>query len=75
MLSTIAFALYLAASAGLLLYGLNCYVLLSLFRKKSKQTRTRQLLAEENWNKAHPPGKTDGLPNGQRKTQCYLPWV
>ena len=71
MLSTIAFALYLAASAGLLLYGLNCYVLLSLFRKKSKQTRTRQLLAEENWNKAHPPGKTDGLPKVTTQLPIY----
>ena len=46
MLSAIAFALYLAASAGLLSYGLNSYVLIFLFSKKSKETLARQLLTE-----------------------------
>jgi cellulose synthase/poly-beta-1,6-N-acetylglucosamine synthase-like glycosyltransferase len=71
MFSTIAFVLYLAASAGLLLYGLNCYVLLSLFTKKSKETRNRQLLAEEIWKKAHQPGKTDNLPKLTTQLPLY----
>jgi hypothetical protein len=38
----IAFILYLAASAGLLFYGLNCYVLLILFARRAKETDARQ---------------------------------
>ena len=71
MLSAIAFALYLAASAGLLLYGLNCYVLLSLFSRKEKETRRRQLLAEETWHKAHPPSETDKLPKVTTQLPIY----
>lgn len=71
MLSAIAFALYLAASTGLLFYGLNCYVLLVLFSKKSKENRTRQLLAEEVWKKEHPLGVSTDLPKITTQLPIY----
>ena len=71
MLSALAFALYLAASAGLLFYGLNCYVLLILFSKKSKETRARQLLTEEKWEKEHPPGDFSNLPKITTQLPLY----
>ncbi|MFK7850330.1 MAG: glycosyltransferase family 2 protein [Akkermansiaceae bacterium] len=49
MLSTAAFTLYLLASFGLLLYGLNCYILLTLFSKRSKSTTLRQRETEAAW--------------------------
>ena len=58
----IAFIVYLAASAVLLLYGLNCYVLLALFIRRAGETDARQRLLEKAWNEAHPPGTLDGLP-------------
>ena len=71
MLSAIAFSLYLAASAGLLLYGLNCYVLLFLFSKKSKETYARQRGVEEAWKRAHPPGVSDKLPKITTQLPLY----
>jgi len=71
MLSAIAFALYLAASAGLLFYGLNCYVLLFLFSKKSKETLVRQLLTEEAWEKQHPAGVSTNLPKITTQLPIY----
>ena len=71
MFSAIAFALYLAASAGLLFYGLNCYVLLFLFSKKSKETRQRQLASEKAWLKKHPAGATEGLPKVTTQLPLY----
>ena len=71
MLSALAFALYLAASAGLLFYGLNCYVLLILFSKKSKETRARQLLTEERWEQEHPPGDFSNLPKITTQLPLY----
>ena len=71
MLSALAFALYLTASLGLLLYGLNCYALLVLFKKKAKQTRARQLLAEEAWKEAHPPGDHSNLPKITTQLPLY----
>ena len=62
MLSTLAFSIYLACCAGMLLYGLNCYILVSLFRKKSAETLTRQLLTEKNWNPSSLPKVTTQLP-------------
>lgn len=58
----IAFILYLAASAVLLLYGLNCYVLLTLFVRRARETDGRQRLLEKLWNEAHPPGTIADLP-------------
>ena len=71
MLSAIAFTLYLAASAGLLLYGLNCYVLLRLFSKKSKEAHARHLLAERAWEENHPPGISTGLPKITTQLPLY----
>lgn len=71
MLSTLAFVIYLAACAGMLLYGLNCYVLVALFRKKSKQTRSHQLATEQAWQKAHPPGQAAGLPKVTTQLPIY----
>ena len=62
MLSTFAFAIYLACSLGMLLYGLNCYILVSLFRKKSAETRARQLLTEKDWIPSSLPKITTQLP-------------
>ena len=71
MLSAIAFTLYLAASAGLILYGLNCYVLLRLFSKKFKETHARHLLAERAWEENHPPGISTGLPKITTQLPLY----
>ncbi|QTN31345.1 glycosyltransferase [Akkermansiaceae bacterium] len=46
MLATIAFAIYLACCAGMLLYGINCYVLVFLFKKTSARKNPRRHLAE-----------------------------
>jgi len=67
----ISFALYLAASAGLLFYGLNCYVLLSLFACRAKETRIRQQATEIAWNQAHPPGETANLPKITTQLPLY----
>ena len=71
MLSAIAFSLYLAASAGLLLYGLNCYILLFLFSKKSKETYARQRGVEEAWKRAHPPGVSEKHPKITTQLPLY----
>lgn len=62
MLSTLAYAIYLACSLGMLLYGLNCYILVSLFRKKSAETKVRQFLTEKSWNPSSLPKVTTQLP-------------
>jgi cellulose synthase/poly-beta-1,6-N-acetylglucosamine synthase-like glycosyltransferase len=67
----IAFFLYLAASAGLLFYGLNCYVLLTLFARRAKDTDTRQRSIEAAWNLAHPAGKISGLPKITTQLPLY----
>lgn len=67
----ISFALYLAASAGLLFYGLNCYVLLSLFARRAKETRSRQQAVETAWNLAHPPGEIANLPKITTQLPLY----
>ncbi|MGB6220729.1 glycosyltransferase [Haloferula sp.] len=54
-LRTIALVLYLTASAGLLAYGLNCYILLFLYARIAKETHARQRQVEANW-------KPEGLP-------------
>jgi cellulose synthase/poly-beta-1,6-N-acetylglucosamine synthase-like glycosyltransferase len=71
MFSAIAFSIYLACCAGMLLYGLNCYVLVSLFRRKAEETRTRQLLTQEAWEKAHPPDVSAGLPKVTTQIPIY----
>jgi len=71
MLSTIAFILYLAASIGLLLYGINCYVLLLLFFRKSKSTRELQLATEAEWQAKHPVGTEAGLPKVTTQLPLY----
>ncbi len=67
----IAFILYLAASAGLLLYGLNCYVLLKLFARRAKETDARQRLLEKAWNEAHPAGDSANLPTVTTQLPLY----
>ncbi len=67
----ITFVLYLAASAGLLFYGLNCYVLLALFGRRASETRIRQLRIEEDWGKAHPPGEIRDLPKITTQLPLY----
>lgn len=71
ILSQIALVLYLAASAGLILYGLNTYVLLSLFSKKTKETLARHREEEAEWKKAHPPGTDAGLPKVTTQLPLY----
>ena len=41
ILSAILLAFYLTAAAGLLLYGLNCYVMIALFSRKRSSARKR----------------------------------
>ncbi len=67
----IALALYLAASLGMLFYGLNCYVLLALFGRRFKETQLLQRKAEEDWQLAHPPGSTEGLPKITTQLPIY----
>ncbi len=67
----IAFALYLTASAGLLFYGLNCYVMLTLFARRAKDTKSRQRLLEAAWNEAHPAGETANLPKITTQLPLY----
>ncbi len=67
----IAFILYLTASAGLLFYGLNCYVLLVLFARRTKETSARQRLVEAAWNLAHPVGETTNLPKITTQLPLY----
>lgn len=71
MLSTLAFILYLAASAGLMLYGINCYVMLLLFARKAKSTRERHLATESAWQTKHPIGATEGLPKITTQLPLY----
>ena len=40
VLATIVFALYLIATIGLMAYGLNCYVMLFLFRRRQRSARS-----------------------------------
>jgi cellulose synthase/poly-beta-1,6-N-acetylglucosamine synthase-like glycosyltransferase len=67
----LSFFLYLAASAGLLLYGLNCYVLLCLFARRASATRSQQQQAEKIWTHAHPPGEIAGLPKITTQLPLY----
>lgn len=67
----IAFGIYLAASAGLLFYGLNCYVLLALFARRAGETRVRQERIEAEWNGAHPPGDSRNLPKVTTQLPLY----
>lgn len=67
----LSFALYLSASAGLLFYGLNCYVLLVLFARRERETRVRQQLADDTWNQAHPPGDSSSLPKVTTQLPLY----
>ncbi len=71
MLSALAFAVYLAASLGLLVYGLNCYVMLLLFRKKAGATRDRQRAAEAEWQLKHPSGDSSNLPRITTQLPLY----
>ena len=67
----LSFVLYLAASVGLLFYGLNCYVLLILFSRRVEETRIRQQHAEETWKRAHPPGDSSKLPKVTTQIPLY----
>jgi len=66
-----AFAVYLAASLGMLFYGLNCYVLLTLFGRRFRETSLRQRQAEQDWQAAHPPGSAAGLPKITTQLPLY----
>ncbi len=71
MLSAIAFILYLLASLGLLFYGLNCYVMLALFARRVRETRTRHHEAEKKWQDAHPAGVETNLPKVTTQLPLY----
>jgi cellulose synthase/poly-beta-1,6-N-acetylglucosamine synthase-like glycosyltransferase len=66
-----AFVLYVAASGGLLVYGLNCYVMLALFARGAKQASARQRLLEATWQEAHPAGESAGLPKITTQLALY----
>ena len=36
---TVVFAVYLFCTIGLLIYGLNCYVMIALFARRRRQAR------------------------------------
>src|SRR6056300_659177 len=60
-LSWFLLIIYLTASAGLLVYGLNCYVMLFLFlRKKNEYIKKEKLFLDEYYS--------NGIPED-------LPWV
>ena len=59
---SVAFAIYVAASAGLLVFGLNSYVILFLFSKNSAKTRARQIGVEEAWQPESLPKVTTQIP-------------
>lgn len=61
LLSAIALVVYLAASLGLLFYGLNCYLVLFLFARRAGETRSRQRRVEDEWKQRHPPGSAENL--------------
>ncbi len=67
----LSFAIYIVASAGLLLYGLNCYVLLTLFARRARETEVRQRLVEDEWNRSHPVGEVGSLPTVTTQLPLY----
>lgn len=69
--SQITLILYVAASVGLLFYGLNTYVLLFLFSKKVEESRARHREEEAAWDKAHPSGSDKGLPKVTTQLPLY----
>jgi len=71
LLLGIAFALYLAASLGMLCYGLNCYVLLVLFGRRVWETEQRQKKVEGEWESEHPQGISTGLPKITTQLPLY----
>lgn len=71
ILSKISLFFYILASCGLLFYGLNTYVLLYLFSRKSKETRARHRQQETTWENAHPPGSHEDLPKITTQLPLY----
>ncbi len=67
----IAFVLYLLASAGLLFYGLNCYVMLLFFARRAKATDARQRLREAEWQSAHLTAGNSSLPKITTQLPLY----
>ncbi|MEM9237814.1 MAG: glycosyltransferase, partial [Verrucomicrobiota bacterium] len=61
-LRSIALVLYLTASAGLLAYGLNCYILLLLYAQRARRTHEAQQKTEANWQPEELPIVTTQLP-------------
>jgi len=51
----LSFLLYLAASAGLLVFGLNSYIMLMLFARSAMEKSTRQRQVEADWMQADRP--------------------
>jgi cellulose synthase/poly-beta-1,6-N-acetylglucosamine synthase-like glycosyltransferase len=70
-LRDLAFFLYLIASAGLFLYGLNYYVLLALFARRVKATNAHQRQLEADWQSTHPSGQITTLPKITTQLPLY----
>ena len=51
----LSFLLYLAASVGLLVFGLNSYVMLALFARRARERSIRQRQVEVAWQQANRP--------------------
>ncbi|MBC8126493.1 MAG: glycosyltransferase [Gloeobacteraceae cyanobacterium ES-bin-144] len=66
-----AFVLYLAASAGLVIYGLNSYVMVFLFLRRSKKNELRQQAIETRWKLAHPSNESENLPKITTQLPLY----
>lgn len=62
ILRSIALVLYLTASAGLLAYGLNCYILLFLYARRARETNKRQRQIEADWHPTELPIVTTQIP-------------
>jgi len=61
ILLQIAFLLYLAASAGLLVYGLNCYLMLALHARRHRRELTRRREREQRWRERLDPARLPTL--------------
>jgi len=65
-LSWVLLIIYLTASAGLLVYGLNCYIMLFIFlRKKDEYVKKEKCFLEEYYR--------DGIPNDLPKVTTQIP--
>ncbi|MGE9269792.1 MAG: glycosyltransferase [Verrucomicrobiales bacterium] len=67
----LAFALYLAASAGMFVYGLNYYVVLFLFGRRIQETSHRQRQDENDWTARHSTSDPTNLPKITTQIPLY----